>query len=170
MQTMNPVTDEPRHGHSPGELGGRTTQSEMRPSVIQTVSGANSENSSVSLPIRLPKAAPDTVPSRPAECRDDYPAVVYLSDTGRVIECRDGIQWIVQRRRSVCPNSWRGVSYCRTKQALLRCAGTPGGFAMERLHALPDRFPEECPSRRRRARDQERPHCLENGSVAGYLN
>src|SRR5713101_3079457 len=58
-------------------------------------------------PIRSPKSVPDTVfPSRRAECHDTYPALVYLTDKVRVIECRDRLQWILQCRRSVCPNSW----------------------------------------------------------------
>ena len=81
-------------------------------------------------------------PSRWAECRDTYPALVYLTDRVRVIECRDRLQWIVQRRRSVCPDSWRGVSFCRTREALLRCAGRGEPAAMARLRALPERFPE----------------------------
>jgi hypothetical protein len=51
------------------------------------------------------------------------PALVYLTDRVRVIECRDRLQWILQCRRSVCPNSWRGVAFCRTRESLLRCAG-----------------------------------------------
>src|SRR6266849_6401927 len=74
-------------------------------------------------PIRSPKSVPDTVfPSRRAECHETYPALAYLTDKVRVIECRDRLQWILQCRRSVCPNSWRGVSFCRTREALLRCA------------------------------------------------
>jgi hypothetical protein len=77
-----------------------------------------------------------------AECHDNYPAVVYLSDKARVIECRDRIQWIVQRRRSVCPDSWRGISFCRTKEALLRCADCADLGALARLRALPEQYPE----------------------------
>jgi hypothetical protein len=52
----------------------------------------------------------------------------------RVIECRDGIQWIIQHHRNGrgC-NGWRGVSFCRTKEALLRLAGNHPD-----LLALPD--------------------------------
>jgi hypothetical protein len=64
-----------------------------------------------------------------------------MTDKARVI-CRDRLQWIVQRRRSVCPNSWRGVSFCRTREALLRCAGRGDPAAVARLRALPERFPE----------------------------
>jgi hypothetical protein len=38
--------------------------------------------------------------------------------------------------------AWRGVSFCQTKEALLRCARewVPGRHPA--LEALPDRFPE----------------------------
>jgi hypothetical protein len=81
-------------------------------------------------------------PNRCAECQDTYPALVYLTDKVRVIECRDRLQWIVQCRRSVCPKSWRGVSFFRTRESLLRCAGRADPAAMARLRALPERFPE----------------------------
>ena len=68
--------------------------------------------------------------------------VAYLSDKVRVIECRGRIQWIIQRRRSVCPNSWRGVWYCRTREALLRYAGSGDPAGLIRLRALPERYPE----------------------------
>jgi|SRR6516164_10900534 len=108
----------------------------------ESMSRADAANCPLPRPIRSPKSVPDTVfPSRRAECRDTYPALVYLTDRVRVIECRDRLQWIVQRRRSVCPDSWRGVSFCRTREALLRCAGRGEPAAMARLRALPERFP-----------------------------
>jgi len=78
--------------------------------------------------------------ARQAECRDDYPAVVYLSDRDRVIECRNRIQWIIQHRRSVCANSWRGVKCFGTRDVLLRYARTIDRAALARLHALPEYF------------------------------
>lgn len=56
---------------------------------------------------------------RHSEEADDYPNVIcLLGDSWRVILCRHGIQWILQRwigRR------WRSQSYCRTRCALLGC-------------------------------------------------
>jgi hypothetical protein len=49
---------------------------------------------------------------------DDYRAI-YLSDAVRVIDCSNGLQWIVQRKSG---GAWRGLSYCVTKKALLRYA------------------------------------------------
>jgi hypothetical protein len=68
-----------------------------------------------------------------------YRAIAQLDQNTRVIECKDGIQWIVQRRAG---DAWRGVSFCRTKEALLRCVRewVPGEHPV--LAVLPDRFPE----------------------------
>ena len=47
-------------------------------------------------------------PSQPEYC-EDYPLVVaHLSDGTRVIECRDGIQWIIQTH---CSGSIGGKSF-----------------------------------------------------------
>ena len=59
------------------------------------------------------------------ETADDYFRVIArLNRRWRVIECRNGIQWILQRRGSpekVRRDDWRGRSYCRTREALIRC-------------------------------------------------
>lgn len=59
------------------------------------------------------------------ESADDYPNIVArLNNDWRVIVCRDGIQWILQRRNSaktIAKPDWRGVSYCRARDALIRC-------------------------------------------------
>jgi hypothetical protein len=56
--------------------------------------------------------------------------IAVLNGKWRVIECRDGIQWILQARDTLkAPSTavWRGRSYCRTKEALLRvCAAHAG--------------------------------------------
>ena len=72
-----------------------------------------------------------------SETSDDYPRIVAVLSDGktRVIVCHVGIQWIVQRRQG---GQWHSRSYCRTKEALIRCCG---GSTPE-LDALPDRFPE----------------------------
>jgi hypothetical protein len=95
-------------------------------------------------------AAPDTVsvrksaltgvsdPRQRREEADDYPhRVVRLSANRRVIECRDRIQWIVQTRSG---GRWRGVSFCRTRAALIRCAGQVDAAAGALLAALPPRI------------------------------
>jgi hypothetical protein len=75
-------------------------------------------------------------PLRPHESSDDYPAVVaILDDRTRVIECANGIQWIIQRRQG---RIWQGKYYCRTKAGLLLYAKP----ITSELLALPDFFPE----------------------------
>jgi hypothetical protein len=69
--------------------------------------------------------------------------VAILNPKWRVIECRDQIQWILQSRESVKsePGLWRGRSYCRTKEALLRVcafhASDINPIAADVLAALP---------------------------------
>lgn len=86
-----------------------------------------------------------------SEEADDYHAIVaQLSDGWRVIVCKTGIQWILQRRSSPKrppTNDWRGRSYCRTSEALIRCAREHAGeidpAAWTILDALPERIEEE---------------------------
>jgi hypothetical protein len=68
-----------------------------------------------------------------------------LADRWRVIECRDGIQWIVQfSKRSGHETIWRGCRYLRTRAGLIAaCARSvpeirPSALAI--LHALPERI------------------------------
>jgi len=73
---------------------------------------------------------------RAHESSDEYHAVVAMLDSKtRVIECANGIQWVVQRRAG---RIWQGIYFCRSKAGLLLYAKpiTP------ELLALPDYFPE----------------------------
>ena len=82
------------------------------------------------------------------ETADGYPhIVVMLNSNWRVIRCADGLQWILQYRgapKKPRANDWRGRSYCRTRDALIRCAREysghiePEAFAV--LAALPARI------------------------------
>jgi hypothetical protein len=81
---------------------------------------------------------------------DDYPAVVaQLSDNWRIIVCRSGIQWILQRRGGERHGRarWEGRSYCRTREALERVsrkyAGVIEPSAAATLAALPERIDAE---------------------------
>ena len=54
---------------------------------------------------------------------DSYPDVVArLGHDWRVIVCRDGIQWIVQRRAGKRHGGarWEARSYCRSREGLMR--------------------------------------------------
>jgi hypothetical protein len=69
------------------------------------------------------------------ESADDYPVVAQLGPKWRVVECRDGEQWILQKKS----NKWESRSYCRTSAVLervvrasttstLRCGVTVAAF------------------------------------------
>jgi hypothetical protein len=59
-----------------------------------------------------------------AETADNYAGIIaILNSYWRVVECRDRLQWILQRRGSPKTSrrdDWRGRSYCRTAEALRR--------------------------------------------------
>jgi hypothetical protein len=78
---------------------------------------------------------------RISEGADCYPHVVAkLSPHTRIIECRDAIQWIVQKSEGVDKNGLtrrKSLSYCRTKQGLLR--HVPSEHSVP-ISTLPDRF------------------------------
>jgi hypothetical protein len=85
------------------------------------------------------------------ETADDYLYIVVVLNAGwRIIECRDRIQRILQHRGSPekpRPDDWRGRSYCRTSEALIRCtrlhAGIIDASGHVVLNALPNRFQEK---------------------------
>lgn len=90
-------------------------------------------------------AVPTTVQSRKrrlSEAAEDYPDVIAkLNMEWRIILCRDGIQWILQRHTG---GRWRSLSYCRTRDGLLRCirdAGIPSDVVEgSALSELPERI------------------------------
>ena len=54
------------------------------------------------------------------EQSQDYPFVItYLSNRYRLVECRDHIQWILQRRDKNVPR-WRGIYYFLNTQSMSR--------------------------------------------------
>ena len=64
----------------------------------------------------------------------------------RIIECRDGIQWILQRRKGQSSGrpEWRGQCFCRTRAGLLICirekCGPVDTDAMALARCLPERM------------------------------
>ena len=72
------------------------------------------------------------------EADDAYEGVVtYLRPDLRVVVCRDGLQWIVQR---LAGGRWRAFGYCLTKDGLIR-TGTrflPRPEVAGKLAHLPD--------------------------------
>jgi hypothetical protein len=83
-----------------------------------------------------------------SESSEGYAGVIArLNPRWRIIECRHRIQWILQYRASAetYPTSnWKGRSFCRTREALLRCcrehAGVIDPTAAAVLAALPERI------------------------------
>jgi hypothetical protein len=88
---------------------------------------------------------------RLAESDDQYPGIVaVLNQQHRVIRCRDGLQWILQRRHGperLAGTRWDSRSYSRTREALIRCsrehAGEIAGDALVILLRLPERIGAE---------------------------
>ncbi len=63
------------------------------------------------------------------ESDDDYACIVTrLGDGGRVIVCRENLQWILQRRdgKSAGRARWASVGYCTTREGLLRLCRASG--------------------------------------------
>jgi hypothetical protein len=63
--------------------------------------------------------------SRPlSESSDDYPSLK-INTRWRLIECKDGVQFILQRLHAGAETAagarWEGRSYCRTTEALICC-------------------------------------------------
>ena len=83
-------------------------------------------------------AAPAVVPARRLREQDEaYPRVIARFDArSRVIECKDRLQWIVQR---LVGSRWRGVSFHRDRAALIERSGATG-VALAILKALPAHF------------------------------
>ena len=62
------------------------------------------------------------LPSSHRERDDDYKGtLIYITSLWRIIVCKDGIQWIVQKRSVEHPNTgtWAGKSYCTTRDSLI---------------------------------------------------
>jgi hypothetical protein len=64
---------------------------------------------------------------------DACPVIARIGNRHRVVECRDRIQWIVQR---LIGSRWRGVSFHRDREALIERSGATGP-ALVALQALP---------------------------------
>ena len=74
-----------------------------------------------------------------SEQQQDYPYVVVNIRTHfRLIECRDHIQWILQRRDKNVKR-WRGISYFMFKKSMVRVFDEHG-LDTDLLDTLPERF------------------------------
>ena len=69
--------------------------------------------------------------------------VVRLNAKWRIVECRQHIQWILQRRKSASDGGgWSARSFCRTSEALRRVAAEHAGAIDPEAQEALDRLPE----------------------------
>lgn len=68
----------------------------------------------------VPLPPRQSVPRRVWERDDAYPHLVVVGEL-RVIECKDGIQWILQRRRA--GGTWADLGYFRNRDVLIERSG-----------------------------------------------
>ena len=99
----------------------------------------------VSIPPRLLQltGVDVTAPQTHRERDDGYKGVVaQLAPRWRVIACKDGIQWILQRKEASHGGPWRGVSYHTNRDGLLQACGSlnllSDDYNRHIIEALPD--------------------------------
>src|SRR4029079_13812844 len=94
----------------------------------------------LSLTLEGASPAPVHLPAASKRERDhDYRSVVvYLTGKCRVIECKDSIQWIIQRLRG---NQWHGYSFHRNRDVLIERSKATGK-ALAALKTLPAWYPD----------------------------
>jgi len=101
--------------------------------------------------VREPSLPPDggdvatdtlTAPAHPSDR-----LVVQINEQWRVVD--DPLQWILQKRKGKARNKssgWQGRSFCRTREALLRCireyCGDVAAENLDTIRALPDFHPD----------------------------
>lgn len=76
--------------------------------------------------------------SKAEKSLDYYRVMTYLNNDWRLIRCKDGIQWILQKRRG---SEWKGQWFVRTKSGLLRGLNRCGEITPEAsslIEALPE--------------------------------
>jgi hypothetical protein len=77
------------------------------------------------------------------ETADDYRGEVWRDGRFRICECRDGIQWLFQRRRpgfSGGGAAWDTLGYCATRTGLARLHRAHIGGEAAALAAFPETF------------------------------
>lgn len=73
------------------------------------------------------------------ETHDNYHGVILRRGRFRIVLCRNGVQWIIQKGKQSGPHMrWRGQSYCRTKKALVRLWTQLSTSSALALDLLPD--------------------------------
>ena len=75
------------------------------------------------------------------ETADDYRSVVWREGRYRIAECRDGIQWLVQRQRPGNPGvgaAWDTLVYATTRNGLMRLHRAHIGGEAAAIAAFPE--------------------------------
>jgi hypothetical protein len=75
---------------------------------------------------------------------DNYQSViVQLAPRWRIIECRDAIQWIIQKRSAdpLNPGYWLGASYLTDRNKLIELSTTLGLLSEPSLRAVLEALP-----------------------------
>jgi hypothetical protein len=97
--------------------------------------------------VRQPQVArlawPAPASSRSPFAHPSYRLLIQLNDKWRVVD--DDLQYVLQRRKGAARSKatgWKSRSFCRTREALLRCVreycGSVAGDALHRVRALPE--------------------------------
>ena len=80
------------------------------------------------------------------ETADGYRGVILDLGRYRVAVCRDGLQWLYQRRRpgfAGVGTAWDTLGYCLTRESVIRLHRSHTGGDAPALLNLPDRFRQE---------------------------
>ncbi len=72
------------------------------------------------------------------ETSDNYQGELFRRGRLRVILCRDGIQWILQRKKAGAAARWQALSYCTTRKALTRLWTAADGTTAPELARFPE--------------------------------
>ena len=78
---------------------------------------------------------------------DNYQSViVQLAPRWRIIECRDAIQWIIQKRSAdpLNPGYWLGASYLTDRNKLIELSTTLGLLSEPSLRAVLEALPSSA--------------------------
>jgi len=78
-----------------------------------------------------------TAPLDHRETADLYRGEIFRKDRFRVILCRDGIQWILQREKRGAGARWQAFGYRTTRIALTRLWTASTGETAPELASLP---------------------------------
>lgn len=87
----------------------------------RAVPQANDETEPGNLPKFLEPSEGPLPASSTQEKSDNYHKIIMrIDDKWRVIECKDGIQWIIQKKKGYYENkpAWKSISFCRSRKGL----------------------------------------------------